>query len=75
MQHVRAVACLHPSNPPCHAVLHVLSEGFCFGFLAGTLSIPLCAVCILDVLFFISFGFELSFLLLVTVCYSYCILF
>lgn len=50
---VRAVACLHPSNPPCHAVLHVLSEGFCFNFLAGTLSIPLCAVCILDVLFFI----------------------
>lgn len=45
-------ACIHQTHP-CHAVLHVLSEGFCFNFLAGTLSIPLCAICILDVLFFI----------------------
>ena len=48
----RAVACLHLANPPCRAGFHILSEGFCFNFLAGTLYIPSCGVCILDVLFF-----------------------
>lgn len=46
------VMCLHLANPACPVGLHIPSEGFCFGFLAGTLYIPSPAVCILDILVF-----------------------
>lgn len=56
----RVVACLRPANPPCRVGFHIPSEGFCFNFPAGTLYIPSCAVCILDVLFFL-FNLVLSY--------------